>query len=236
MPREGAAAVLRDADAVILSWHGVLFDRGRTEVHRALRHALAPWGLEPTDDELRSTRGPVGAPQVQRLLALPRLAESFRRRHGRWTLPEDLAAIGRDVEARTLEAATRSATPCADAIALLRALHDRGVRTAAVVSTPREALRPQIDALLALAPGEGRPDAIVLAEDASEPAPAPWGLFEAMRRLDVDASSRLVLVTDNTHGLAAAGHAGVRTIGLETDGQAPEGVLAATVRSLDEAI
>lgn len=235
-PPTGAAAILREADAVVFSWHGVLFDRGRTEVHRALALALAPWGVEPGPAELVATRGPVGQPQVRRLFALPRLAEAFRARHGRWATDDDLAAIGRAVESRTLEAAARAPSPAPDALALLRALRARGVRTAAVVSAPRAALLPQIDALTALAIEEGRPDTLILAEESSEPAPAPWALFEAMRRLDLGEGSRVVLVTDNAHGIAAAANAGIRAIGLETAGQPPAGAVAATVRSLDEVI
>lgn len=235
-PTIGAASILRGADAVIFSWHGVLFDRGRTEVHRALALALAPWGVEPSSDELVATRGPVGQPQVRRLFALPRLAEAFRARHGRWATEDDLTTIGRAVEGRTREAAERSSAPCPDALRLLRALHARGTRTAAVLSAPRDALSPQIDAISALGPAEGRPDALILAEESSEPAPAPWGIFEAMRRLDLGKESVMVLVTDNAHGLVAAANAGIRSIGLETAGQPPAGVLAATVRSLDEAV
>ncbi|MFM1823103.1 MAG: hypothetical protein RI967_1369 [Planctomycetota bacterium] len=232
----GAAAILREADAVILSWHGVLFDRGRREVHRALTLAFEPWGLEPRPEELVATRGPVGQPQVRRLFALPRLAEAFRARHGRWATDDDLVAIGRAVEGRTLEAATRSPEPCPDALALLRALHARGVRTAAVVSAPRAALGPQIAALDALPAEGGRPDALILSEESSEPAPAPWAIFEAMRRLDLGERSAVVLVTDNAHGITAAANAGIRAIGLETAGQPPAGAVAATVRALDEAI
>jgi phosphonoacetaldehyde hydrolase len=225
-----SAEVLQRAKAVALSWHGVLFDRGRRAIHAALAENFDRWGVAVTEDELVATRGPTGRAQIDRLFGLPRIAEAFRARHGRWATPDDLATMARDLEPRLLAAAASAAEPNADACDALRRLHERGVRTAVICCTPRRLLGPQLDAL---ARAHVPLDCVVTADEACEPAPAPWGIFEAMQQLSLDDASGLVLVDDCPAGWTAARNAGARSLALLADGL-PVGDAHATLRSLQE--
>lgn len=222
---------LRGAQAVAFSWHGVLFDRGRCAIHAAIRETLARWGVELTDAELLETRGPTGRAQLRRLFALPRIAEAFRAAQHRWLTPDDLDTMTRDLEPRLLEAARAACEPNADACAALARLRARGLRTAVICCTPRRLLGPQLEAL----ERAGVPlDCVLTADEACEPAPAPWGIYEATRRLGLEQPSLLVMVDDSPAGATAARNAGARAMALEVPGAAASPDARVTLRSLDD--
>jgi beta-phosphoglucomutase-like phosphatase (HAD superfamily) len=211
-----ASAIVRDARVVAISWHGVLFDAGRREIHEALRAAFRPWGVELSDDELDATRGPTGTPQIRRLLSLQRVAEAFRSTKGRWANSEDIAAIARDLEPRLIDAAARAAKPNQDAVDFLQRFHRLGVKTAVVCCTPRRLLGPQLEQL----EHAGLPlDAVITADEACEPAPAPWGIFEVMRLLGLRDARDLVFIDDSDAGWLAAKNAGARSLELASSGR-----------------
>jgi len=222
--------LLAQSDAVAFSWHGVLFDAGRKSIHEAIRETFARWGVVLSDEELHASRGPTGRPQIERLLSLPRPAEAFRAHQRRWPRIEDIDAMQRDLEPRLLEAAKRVPEPNTAACDAIRRLHARGIRTAVVACTPRRLLAPQLEALerarLPL-------DLVVTADEACEPAPAPWGLFEVVRQLQVAVATKLVLVDDCPDGALAARNAGARSIAL-TDGRAPARNADAQISDLSE--
>jgi beta-phosphoglucomutase-like phosphatase (HAD superfamily) len=222
--------LLAQSDAVAFSWHGVLFDAGRKSIHEAIRETFARWGVVLSDEELHASRGPTGRPQIERLLSLPRPAEAFRAHQRRWPRIEDIDAMQRDLEPRLLEAARRVPEPNAAACDAIRRLHARGIRTAVVACTPRRLLAPQLEAL----ERAGLPlDLVVTADEACEPAPAPWGLFEVVRQLQVAVATKLVLVDDCPDGALAARNAGARSIAL-TDGRAPARNADAQISDLSE--
>jgi phosphonoacetaldehyde hydrolase len=225
-----AVEAVRSAHAVIFSWHGVLFDRGRRSIHEAVRGTFARWGVEVSDAELELGRGPTGRAQLVRMLSQPRLAEAFRARHRRWVSEDDLAMMTADLEPRLIEAAERAALPNPDACAALTRLHDAGVRTAVVCCTPRRLLGPQLEALARA----GVPlDAVVTADEACEPAPTPWGIFEAVRQLGLADASGVAMIDDSPAGATAARNAGAIGIALDYPGQPSASDAVATLRSLD---
>lgn len=224
-------ALLRGAEAVAFGWHGVLFDRGRVAVHAATRATLARWGIEVTDAELLATRGPTGRLQLQRLFAMPQVAERFRARQNRWLNPEILDAMSRDLDERLLDAARTANEPNRDACAALARLRDQGLRTATICCTSRRLLQPQLDALARL---KVPLDCVVTADEACEPAPAPWGIYEVVHRLHLVDPSHIVLVDDSPDGATAARNAGTSAIALEVPGTTPAADARLTVESLDD--
>jgi len=51
-PADATRDVIHAVRAVAMSWHGVLFDRGRRAIHRATRATFARWQVALTDAEL----------------------------------------------------------------------------------------------------------------------------------------------------------------------------------------
>lgn len=226
-----SADPLRDATAVALSWHGVLFDRDRRAIHAAVAATFSRWQVEVPAEELTATRGPTGRPHIERLLSLPRIAEAFRAAHGRWAGEDDIASMARDLEPRLAEAAQAAPQPNEDACRVIRHLHARGLRTAVICCTPRRLLGPQLSALAKA----GLPlDCVVTADEACEPAPAPWGIFDVLQRLGIDDASELALIDDSPAGATAARNAGAVGVALAVRGHPAGADVQAVLGGLDE--
>jgi HAD superfamily hydrolase (TIGR01509 family) len=166
-----------------------------------------------------------------RLLSVPRVAEAFRAQQGRWAAPSDLEAMGRDLEPRLAEAAAAAAAPDPSACEAIRRLHARGIKTAVICCTPRRLLGPQLAAL----EKAGLPlDCVVTADEACEPAPAPWGIFDVLQRLGIDDASELALIDDSPAGATAARNAGAVGVALAVEGQPPGADARAVLGGLDE--
>lgn len=224
------AALTGHSHAVALSWHGVLFDRGRRAINAAVSQTFARWSVSISESALVATRGPTGRPHIERLLALPEVSEAFREKHGHWASQEEVDAMVADLETRLLDAAHAARAPNADACDALRRLHAQGVKTAVICCTPRKLLQPQLDALAAA----GVPlDAVVTADDACAPAPAPWGIFEALRQLGIENANNFAFIDDCEDGARAARNAGVRIVALTTPG-APMIAADAVIERLDD--
>jgi beta-phosphoglucomutase-like phosphatase (HAD superfamily) len=204
--------------AVVVSWHGVLFDRGRRAINAAVGQTFARWSVTISEPALIATRGPTGRPHIERLFALPEVSEAFRAKHGHWVTSDEVDAMVADLEVRLIEAAQEARTPNADACDALRRLHAHGIQTAVICCTPRRLLQPQLDALAA---AEVPLDVIVTADEACAPVPAPWGLFETLRQLGLERASDLALIDDCEDGARAARNAGVRMVALSTPGAPP---------------
>jgi phosphonoacetaldehyde hydrolase len=204
--------------AVVVSWHGVLFDRGRRAINAAVGQTFARWSVTISEPALIATRGPTGRPHIERLFALPEVSEAFRAKHGHWVTSDEVDAMVADLEVRLIEAAQEARTPNADACDALRRLHAHGIQTAVICCTPRRLLQPQLDALVA---AEVPLDVIVTADEACAPVPAPWGIFEALRQLGLERASDLTLIDDCEDGARAARNAGVRMVALSTPGAPP---------------
>ena len=142
-----SSAFFKDATAVAFSWHGVLFDRDRREIHAAMAQTFLQWGVAVTDDDLIATRGPTGRAQIARLFSIARIAEAFRAQHHRWATDSDIDIMALDHEPRLLAAAAATPMPNADACDALRRLHAQGIRTAVICCTPRRLLGPQLGLL-----------------------------------------------------------------------------------------
>lgn len=216
---------------VAVSWHGVLFDEDRAAIHAAIAATFARWGVSVTADELRATRGPTGRPQIERLLSVARIAEEFRMRQGRWAAASDLDAMQRDLEPRLLEAAKAAPLPVPAACAAIRRLHARGLKTAVICCTPRSLLGPQLAEL----EKAGLPlDCVVTADEACEPAPAPWGIFDVLQRLGIANAAELAFIDDSPAGATAARNAGAVGVALAVRGHPAAPDAQAVLNGLDE--
>ena len=189
------------------------------------------WGVAVTDDDLIATRGPTGRAQIARLLSIARISEAFRAQHHRWATDSDIDIMALDHEPRLLAAAAATPMPNADACDALRRLHAQGIRTAVICCTPRRLLGPQLQAL---ARADVPIDCLVTADEACEPAPSPWGIFEAVRRLGIASASELVLIDDSPAGSIAARNAGARAVSFISEGQKASPNTRETVHSLAE--
>lgn len=188
----------------------VAFDMGGTTVRddgvvpHALRRALEPRGIRPTDAEVASVRG------AAKRAALAALIERAAGAAGR----VDVAVATEETYARftaELQAAYADGpvAAVAGAVELFDWLRDNGVKVALTTGFDR-ATRDLL--LRRLGWDDGRLDAAVSAEDVARGRPAPYMLFRAMELTGVHDVARLAAVGDTAVDLEAGTNAGARFV------------------------
>lgn len=100
---------------------------------------------------------------------------------------------------------------------LLRALHDRGVRTVLATSAPED----ELELLLAALEADDAVTATTSADDVDDAKPDPGILQVALDRVDAG-PEEAVMIGDAVWDARAAGRAGVRSIGVRSGGSGPE--------------
>jgi phosphonatase-like hydrolase len=188
----------------------VAFDMGGTTVRddgvvpHALRRALEPLGIRPTDAEVASVRG--AAKRAALAALIERAAGGTRAIDVAAATEETYARFAAQLQAAYADGPVEAAAGAAELFAWLR---DGGVKVALTTGFDR-ATRDLL--LRRLGWDDGRLDAAVSAEDVAMGRPAPYMLFRAMETTGVQDVARLAAVGDTAVDLEAGTNAGARFV------------------------
>ena len=152
---------------------------------------------------------------LETLLALPRIAEAWRFRHGRPAGAADVDCLYADflpLQSLVLE---RHAEVIAGVPEVVSECRKRGLKIGATTGYTRALM--EVAAPLARE-GGFEPDVIVCADDVSRGRPAPWMVFRGAERLDVYPMSEIAVVDDTRVGIEAGLNAGAWTIAVTRTG------------------
>ena len=125
--------------------------------------------------------------------------------------PEEVDAIASEKEEDYRQKMGQNITPLAGAIALIKLLHDRGVKMAIASSAPLE----NIQLILQRLGIDSFFQAIVWGREVSEGKPSPQGFLLAARKLGVKPQD-CVAIEDAVAGVAAAKGAGMKCVAVTT--------------------
>jgi HAD superfamily hydrolase (TIGR01509 family) len=183
--------------AVIFDCDGTLVDSERL-ARRAWTTVLGGYGIALTDEDYVAVTGK-GYPQIH---------EHFGRNGGLpapdalWPIFADELFVLLDTELEVF----------ADAVGIVRALHDEGVPMAVASSSARA----RLDRTLRAAGIAELFDATVAGDEVARPKPMPDSFLVAAKRLGA-APSDCVVIEDSPTGVAAGLAAGMRTVAVVRD-------------------
>ncbi|WP_300908552.1 phosphonoacetaldehyde hydrolase [uncultured Desulfovibrio sp.] len=197
--------------AVILDWAGTAVDHGCRGPVAVFSRAFERHGITPEVAEVRAPMGCEKRQHVQTMLAMPRLAELWRAKHGHE--PDEAAtdAVFATVQELMPETLADYATPvpgCVEAIAALRA---RGVRIGSCTGYSRD----MMVRLMPRAEAAGyKPDAVVTADETPQGRPWPWMCYLNCMRLGVHPPEAVVKVGDTLADVEEGVNAGHWSVGV----------------------
>ena len=197
--------------AVILDWAGTAVDHGCRGPVAVFSRAFERHGITPEVAEVRAPMGCEKREHVRAMLAMPRLAELWRAKHGHE--PDEAAtdAVFATVQELMPETLADYATPvpgCVEAIAALRA---RGVRIGSCTGYSRD----MMVRLMPRAEAAGyKPDAVVTADETPQGRPWPWMCYLNCMRLGVHPPEAVVKVGDTLADVEEGVNAGHWSVGV----------------------
>ena len=201
--------------ALMLDWAGTVVDYGSRAPVEAFRGALSRHRIDVTVEQTRVPMGKAKRDHIASILAMPEVAQQWRQKYDRDHNESDIENIYRDFQTIQFDCLL----PCSHVIPGAAAAVDRCRAAGLKIGSSTGYTRAMMDQVMAQAKAEGYvPDIMLCSEDTAAGRPAPWLIFEGMRRMNVYPPMAVVTVDDTVAGIGAGRNAGTWCVGIALTG------------------
>jgi phosphonoacetaldehyde hydrolase len=201
--------------AAIFDWAGTLVDHGSLGPMGVFVEAFAEFGVTITIDEARQPMGMAKRPHVAALLAMPRIAEEWKKVHGAPPSEADVTNVYDVFVPKNIAVASRYADLVPGAAEIAEALRRRGMRIGTTTGYTREIMAE----ITPVAAAQGfKPDAMGCTGDVPEGRPSPFLIYKVMLDLAVWPAWDCIKIDDTQVGIAEGLNAGCWTVGVAVTG------------------
>lgn len=200
---------------VIFDWAGTTTDHGSCAPAAAFIEGFRRKGIEVTIEQARGPMGMGKRDHIQAMTEMPPVAAAWQRAHGRPPTEADIDAMYDEFIPVLMDVLPDYCDLIPGTVAAVDALRALGCRIGATTGyfeTAMELCRER-----AAAQGY-TPDSSLAATQVPAGRPAPWLIFETMRRTDCYPPAAVVKVGDTVPDIEAGHNAGVWTVGVARTG------------------
>ncbi|MGI4858723.1 MAG: phosphonoacetaldehyde hydrolase [Janthinobacterium lividum] len=219
---------MKHVKAVIFDWAGTVVDHGSLAPMGAFVETFAAFGVTLSIDEARGPMGMAKREHIAALVALPRIAAAWERRHGQAPTDADIDAVHARFVPRNIAAAAQFSAVIDGVAAVAAALRERDVKIGSTTGYTR-------DIMARITPGAAAqgfaPDSLVCTGDTPRGRPAPFMIYQTLLNLGVWAAHSAIKVDDTEVGIAEGLHGGTWAVGVAVSGNV-FGLDAAQTRAL----
>jgi phosphonoacetaldehyde hydrolase len=200
---------------VIIDWAGTLVDHGSCAPVETLRSIFRDARVPVESAEVRLYMGLAKKTHIEAILALLRVREEWRARHGSAPSAADVDRLYADFIPRQLSSLKDFSAVIEGVPQAIEAMRKRGL----AIGTTTGYTRPMLDYLLVRAREQGfEPDVAVCPGDALEGRPAPWMCYLAAMRMKIYPMAAMVKIGDTPADIEEGLNAGMWTIGVTRTG------------------
>jgi phosphonoacetaldehyde hydrolase len=208
---------MKHVQAAIFDWAGTTVDWGSLAPMGAFVETFAQFGVEISIDEARGPMGMAKRPHIQALVASPRIAEAWRRAHGRAPGEADVDALYEVFVPKNVAVAAAYADVIPGVAEVVKALRAEGLKIGSSTGYTREIMAE----IAPRAAAQGyAPDSLVCTGDTPEGRPSPLMFYKGLIELSVWPAWRAIKIDDTTVGVAEGINAGAWSVGVAVSGNA----------------
>ncbi len=208
-------AKLKHLKAVVFDWAGTVVDYGSLGPMGVFVESFAEFGVTITIEEARGPMGMAKRPHVAALLAMPRIAEEWRRVRGSAPTEADVDAVYNVFVPKNIAVAARYADLVPGAADIAHELRALGLKIGTTTGYTHEIMAE----IIPVAAKQGfAPDSMVCTGDAPDGRPTPFLLYKTFLDLAVWPASACIKVDDTEVGIAEGLNAGAWTVGVAVTG------------------
>jgi phosphonoacetaldehyde hydrolase len=211
--------------AVVFDWAGTVVDHGSLAPMGVFVEVFAKFGVDITIGEARGPMGMAKRPHIAAILALPRVATAWQRKHGRAPTESDVDAIYEVFVPRNRAVAARFSDVIPGVPEVVKELRNKGIKIGSTTGYTRDIMAE----IMPVAAAQGfAPDCLVCTGDTPEGRPSPYMIWRALTELGVYPAAHCVKVDDTEVGIAEGLNAGTWTVGVAVTGNVFGHTLAET--------
>lgn len=201
--------------AVVFDWAGTVIDHGCCAPVETFREVLRRRGVDISVARAREPMGTHKRTHLEALCAMPEVATAWKDRHGHPITVDEIDAMYKELVDLQLGTLAAHADPIPGVLEAIDKLRARDIRIGSTTGYIPEML----EVVAAAAADKGYvPDCAVSAGEVPVGRPAPFMIFEAMKRLGVWPTAAVVAVGDTISDVEAGLAAGVWSIGVAVTG------------------
>lgn len=196
---------------VVFDWAGTTIDFGSRAPAAAFKQVFEGQGVAVTDQEARGPMGLHKRDHLITMLNMPGVAERWRKAKGREWTEQDVDTMYHEFMPYQMQALEQHCDLIPNVLEVGVNLRERKIKMGGTTGYFQAAL----DLVYSAAQKAGfELDANVGADDVPQGRPAPWMIYEVMRRVGIYPPSAVVKVGDTIADIAAGRNAPCWTVGV----------------------
>ena len=197
--------------AVIFDWAGTTVDFGCFAPLKVFVEIFARRGVRVSFNEARGPMGMLKKDHIRAMLGMDRVSALWEGIVGHAPCQADVDALYRDFEPALMSVLTDYCDPLDGLTECCAWLGQRGIKIGSTTGYTAEMMRIVCEGA---AKAGYAPDEVITAEDVGQGRPAPFMIYENMRRLGISCAGAVVKVGDTVSDIAEGKNAGVVSVGV----------------------